>query len=260
MSSSRTECQFAVRFKGKSALVCGAGGGIGLATANQLLAAGIDVALADIKDQPADIANSAGQATYYQGDLSDEAFVSQLAADVAAAQGGIDYLVNTTGVLWFDRDRSVLEMDMDTWDRVFQINLKSFALSVRHVAAHMRARGGGAMVHIASIDALRGDGKPQDAYGAAKAGVIRLSKSLAIQLAPDAIRSNTILPGPVRSPMQARWADDPEALAALSAHIPLGRVGSAEDIAGACLFLLSDAAAFITGTELIVDGGCTARP
>ncbi len=260
MSSSRTECQFAVRFKGKSALVCGAGGGIGLATANQLLAAGIDVALADIKDQPADIANSAGQATYYQGDLSDEAFVSQLAADVAAAQGGIDYLVNTTGVLWFDRDRSVLEMDMDTWDRVFQINLKSFALSVRHVAAHMRTRGGGAMVHIASIDALRGDGKPQDAYGAAKAGVIRLSKSLAIQLAPDAIRSNTILPGPVRSPMQARWADDPEGLAALSAHIPLGRVGSADDIAGACLFLLSDAAAFITGTELIVDGGCTARP
>lgn len=260
MSSSRTECQFAVRFKGKSALVCGAGGGIGLATANQLLAAGINVALADIKDQPADIANSAGQATYYQGDLSDEAFVSQLAADVAAAQGGIDYLVNTTGVLWFDRDRSVLEMDMDTWDRVFQINLKSFALSVRHVAAHMRTRGGGAMVHIASIDALRGDGKPQDAYGAAKAGVIRLSKSLAIQLAPDAIRSNTILPGPVRSPMQARWADDPEGLAALSAHIPLGRVGSADDIAGACLFLLSDAAAFITGTELIVDGGCTARP
>jgi NAD(P)-dependent dehydrogenase (short-subunit alcohol dehydrogenase family) len=260
MSSSRTECQFAVRFKGKSALVCGAGGGIGLATANQLLAAGINVALADIKDQPVDIANSAGQATYYQGDLSDEAFVSQLAADVAAAQGGIDYLVNTTGVLWFDRDRSVLEMDMDTWDRVFQINLKSFALSVRHVAAHMRTRGGGAMVHIASIDALRGDGKPQDAYGAAKAGVIRLSKSLAIQLAPDAIRSNTILPGPVRSPMQARWADDPEGLAALSAHIPLGRVGSADDIAGACLFLLSDAAAFITGTELIVDGGCTARP
>jgi len=260
MSSSRTECQFAVRFKGKSALVCGAGGGIGLATANQLLAAGIDVALADIKDQPADIANSAGQATYYQGDLSDEAFVSQLAADVAAAQGGIDYLVNTTGVLWFDRDRSVLEMDMDTWDRVFQINLKSFALSVRHVAAHMRTRGGGAMVHIASIDALRGDGKPQDAYGAAKAGVIRLSKSLAIQLAPDAIRSNTILPGPVRSPMQARWADDSEGLAALSAHIPLGRVGSVDDIAGACLFLLSDAAAFITGTELIVDGGCTARP
>ncbi len=260
MSSSKTECSLAVHFKGTSALVCGAGGGVGLATANQLLATGIDVALADIKDQPADIANGPGQATYYQGDLSDEAFVSQLAADVAAAQGGIDYLVNTTGVLWFDRDRSVLEMDMDTWDRVFQINLKSFALSVRHVAAHMRARGGGAMVHIASIDALRGDGKPQDAYGAAKAGVIRLSKSLAIQLAPDAIRSNTILPGPVSSPMQTRWADDPQALAALSAQIPLGRVGSAEDIAGACLFLLSDAAAFITGTELIVDGGCTARP
>ncbi len=249
-----------MHFKGKSALVCGAGGGIGLATARELLAAGLDVALADIKDEPPGLAEGPGTATYYQGDLSNEAFVRSVAESTASAQGGIDYLVNTTGVLWFGRDMSVIDIDMDLWDQVFAVNLKSFALSARHVVPHMQAGNGGAMVHIASIDALRGDDKPQDAYGAAKAGVIRLSKSLAIQFASNGIRSNSILPGPVRSPMQSRWETNPDTLSALSAHVPLGRVGEPQDISAACLFLLSDEASFITGTELVVDGGCTALP
>ena len=124
----------------------------------------------------------------------------------------------------------------------------------------MKRSGGGAMVHIASVDALRGDSKPQDAYGAAKAGVVRLSKSLAIQFADDGIRSNTILPGPVISPMQARWENNPEALEAIRAYVPLGRPGAVQDVANAVLFLLSEKASFITGTELIVDGGCVAKP
>jgi len=247
-------------FKGTSALVCGAGGGIGLATANRLIRAGVDVALADLKDRPAALAEGPGRTLYLQGDLSNENFVESVVAQAVATHGGIDYLVNTTGVLWFGKDTSVMDMDMSVWDQVFSINLKSFALTARHAVPHMRSAGGGAMVHIASIDALRGDDKPQDAYGAAKAGVIRLSKSLAIQLAKEDIRSNAILPGPVRSPMQSRWETNPASLAALSAHVPLGRVGEPDDIAAACLFLLSDEAAFITGTELIVDGGCTARP
>ena len=102
-----------MRFKGKSALVCGAGGGIGLATARGLLAAGLDVALADIKDEPQGLADGPGRASYYQGDLSNEAFVRSVVEGAASSQGGIDYLVNTTGVLWFGRDTSVTEMDMD---------------------------------------------------------------------------------------------------------------------------------------------------
>ena len=90
--------------------------------------------------------------------------------------------------------------------------------------------------------------------------MIRLSKSLAIQFASNGIRSNSILPGPVRSPMQSRWETNPDTLSALSAHVPLGRVGEPQDISAACLFLLSDEASFITGTELVVDGGCTALP
>jgi 3-oxoacyl-[acyl-carrier protein] reductase len=174
--------------------------------------------------------------------------------------GRLDYLVNTTGVLLFGRDRSCLEMDLDAWDRVMTVNLKSFVLTIRHAVPAMKRAGGGAMVHFSSIDALRGDDRPQDAYGCSKAAIIRLSKSVAIQLARQRIRSNVILPGPVHTPMQARWDNDPAALQRLSDFVPLGRIGAVEDMANACLFLLSDKAGFITGTELIVDGGLTARP
>jgi 3-oxoacyl-[acyl-carrier protein] reductase len=115
------------------------------------------------------------------------------------------------------------------------------------------------MVHFGSIDALRADLTPQDAYAASKAAVIRFSKSIAIQFAADGIRSNVILPGPVLSPMQARWQGREDAQARVAAGIPLGRLGTTQDQSNACLFLLSDRASFITGTELIVDGGITAR-
>ncbi len=247
-------------FDHKIAVVAGAGGGMGLNIANDLIAAGALVALADIKPRPDDVTSGPGSATYHQGDATDEAFVKSVIAAVVEAHGGLDYLVNTTGVLWFEKDCSVVDMDMDVFDRVMAINLKSHALTARYAIPAMAASGGGAMVHIASVDGLRGDDKPQDAYGASKAAVIRLSKSLAIQFAGDGIRSNSILPGPVMSPMQARWEVQDDVLARIAAHVPLGRIGATQDIADACLFLLSDKASFITGTELIVDGGCTAKP
>jgi len=124
----------------------------------------------------------------------------------------------------------------------------------------MKRTGGGAMVHIASIQALRGDDRPQDAYQASKAAIISLSKSLAIQFAADDIRSNVLVPGGTESPMQERWNRDPALKAAAAASVPLGRVGKTQDMANAALFLLSGKASFITGTELIVDGGRTALP
>ena len=247
-------------FTGKAAVVAGGGGGMGLAIVRNLAAEGAQVTVMDIKPEPVELAGSKGKVDYHQGDVTDEAFVRDVVERTTRKTGRLDYLVNTTGVLWFDRDKSCVEMDMAVWDRVLDINLKSFALTARHAIPHMKATGGGAMVHIASTDAARGDERPQDAYGAAKAGVVRLSKSLAIQFAGDGIRSNTILPGPVHTPMQARWDNNSEAIAAINSHVPLGRVGEAEDIANAALFLLSDKASYITGTELIVDGGCMAKP
>ena len=115
------------------------------------------------------------------------------------------------------------------------------------------------MVHFASIDALRAEVKPQDAYAVSKAAVIRFSKSIAVQFAEAGIRSNVILPGPVLSPMQDRWRGKEDVQAEVAAGIPLGRLGTTQDQSDACLFLLSPRASFITGTELVVDGGITAR-
>ena len=246
-------------FEGKVAYVAGAGG-MGLRIARDLIQAGAHVALADVKPAPGELPSGPGGNQYFEGDLTDDGFVEKTMAEWERRHGRLDYLVNTTGVLLFGRDRSCLEMDLDVWDRVMTVNLKSFVLTIRHAVPAMKRSGGGAMVHFSSIDALRGDDRPQDAYGCSKAAIIRLSKSVAIQLARQRIRSNVILPGPVHTPMQARWDNDPAALQRLSDFVPLGRIGTVEDMANACLFLLSDKAGFITGTELIVDGGLTARP
>ncbi len=244
-------------FSGKVALGAGAGGGRGLAIAKDLIAAGAEVGLADLKAAPPNIPDGH---LYHQGDLTDPAFVARAVAETVARFGRLDYLVNTAGVLWFDRDTSFADMDLAVWDRVLAINLKSFVLTARFAVPEMKRAGGGAMVHFSSIDALCGDPRPQDAYGAAKAAVIRLSKSIAVQFAGDGIRSNAILPGGTLSPMQTRWKDDPQAAGQAAAHVPLGRLGTPQDMSAACLFLLSDKASYITGTELIVDGGVTALP
>jgi len=244
--------------KSKVAVVAGAGGGIGLAVANMLIAEGASVVLADVKDMPDGITDGPGSYVYKQGDLSDESFVADVFESATTMFGRLDYLVNTLGVLWFDRDKSVVTMDMDVWDTVFKINLKSFALTSRYAVPAMKKSGGGAMVHFSSIDATGGDPKPQDAYAISKAAVIRLSKGLAVQFAADGIRSNSILPGPTMSPMQSRWEGKDDVQQKIGAMIPLGRLGHVDDLANAAMFLLSDKAAWITGTELVVDGGITA--
>jgi 3-oxoacyl-[acyl-carrier protein] reductase len=118
----------------------------------------------------------------------------------------------------------------------------------------------GSMVHVSSVDALSGDDKPQDAYGASKAAMIRLSKSLAIQFASYNIRSNIVLPGPIETPMQDRWKKNPKSKKQLSRMIPLQRIGRPKDVANTILFLLSNEGSYITGTEITVDGGLTSRP
>jgi 3-oxoacyl-[acyl-carrier protein] reductase len=249
-----------IKFSGNTALVAGAGGGMGLEIANQLIQQGINVAMADVKDQPADICDGPGKWHYHQCDLTEADDVANLVKATRAEFGDIDYLANTLGVLWFGRDVAAEEIDMSVWDQVFNINLRSIVLLVKHVVPSMRNTGAGAMVHFSSIDALSGDPVPQDAYGASKAALVRLSKSLAVQYAGQKIRSNVILPGPALTPLQERWQGKPDVQAEVGEQIPLGRLGNAEDMANAALFLLSDNASYITGIELIVDGGLTAMP
>ena len=172
----------------------------------------------------------------------------------------IDYIVNAAGVLWFDKDLGLEKIKTDIWDKVFSINLKSMMVLLKKILPNMKKNKFGSIVNISSIDALSGDDKPQEAYGASKAAMIRLSKSIAIQYANKNIRSNSILPGPVDTPMQKRWKKNPNAKKNLTKIIPLQRVGKPENIADTVLFLLSEQSSFITGTEIIVDGGLKARP
>jgi NAD(P)-dependent dehydrogenase (short-subunit alcohol dehydrogenase family) len=245
-----------MQFGGRVAVVTGAGGGMGLAIAQGLLAEGADVVGIDLKERPPALAD----AGYEQGDVSDDGFAGAAIARAAAAHGRLDYLVNAAGVLLFGEDKSLVDVELAVWQRVIAINLTGAMLCARHAIPAMRRSGGGALVHFSSIQCLRGDDRPQDAYQVAKAGIIALSKSIAIQFASEKIRSNVILPGPTESPMQARWQAAPEMKHRTAAAVPLGRVGSVDDMAAACLFLLSERAAFITGTELVVDGGLMARP
>lgn len=249
-----------MQFTGTKALVTGAGGGMGLAVANDLISRGIDVFMVDAKPEPSGIADGPGGYSFLSTDLRTETNVNAAVDAAIAFLGRIDYFVNTIGVLWLGRDRSAIDIDLDVWDAVFDINLKLDVLLCRKVIPEMKRIGGGSIVHFSSIDALRGDPSPQDAYGASKAALIRLSKSLAIQFAADGIRSNVVIPGPTLTPMQERWDDDAESRDRVAAAIPLGRLGEATDMAAVCVFLLSDNAGYITGTEIVVDGGLTALP
>lgn len=240
-------------FRGRVAVVTGAGGGMGLEISRLFLDAGGSVAAIDLKPRPAELAESE-RCLYAQGDLADEAFVKQAVNGAARQCGRIDYLANVAGVLWFGRDVSLLSMDLDVWDKVFEINLKSMVHTARAAVPHMRRQGGGAMVHFSTVQCLRGDAVPQDAYAASKAGVSAISKSLAMQLAAEGIRSNTIFPGLTLTPLQSRW-DTPEKVAAVGRSIPMRRVGTPRELAYAALFLLSDGASYITGVDLVVDGG-----
>ena len=245
-------------FTGRHAVVTGAGGGMGEAIATMLLAAGATVTALDIKPLPEALALVGDRLDYKQGDLADAAFIAESIAAAGTRRGSIDYLVNVAGVLWFGRDKSVLDMDMAVWDQVFDINLKAMGLTARAAVPFIRKTGrGGAMVHFSPIQWLRGDPKPQDAYQASKAGVCALSKSLAMQLAAEGIRSNAICPGMALTPLQARW--DAETVKAVGNYAPLGRVGTAQDMANAALFLLSDASSYITGIDVPVDGGLLMR-
>ena len=248
-----------LNFKGKTAVVTGASGGMGLKTVDKLCSSGIKVLMLDIKEPPKKYLKNKN-IKFSKLDVTKLTDLKIAIENFYLKYKSIDYLINTTGVLWFDKDMSVTNIDFQTWEKVFDINLKSMAYLAKLIIPKMKKNKFGSQVHISSIDALSGDNKPQDAYGASKAAMIRLSKSIAIQFASYNIRSNIILPGPIETPMQKRWKKNPKAKKNLAKLIPLQRIGKPGDIANAILFLLSDESQYITGIELIIDGGISSKP
>ena len=249
-----------LNFKGKSAVVTGACGGMGLEVSRSLSKSGISVLMLDIKAPEKSFLEKNQNCVFKRVDVTNLKNLKSKIDQFFKKNKSIDYLINTTGVLWFDKDVSAVDIQTVTWDKVFEINLKSMMYLSKIIVPLMKKNKFGSMVHISSIDALSGDDKRQDAYGASKAAMIRLSKSLAIQFASDNIRSNIILPGPIETGMQKRWKKNPKAKKNLEKFIPLKRVGKPTDISNACVFLLSDQANYITGTEITIDGGLTAKP
>jgi NAD(P)-dependent dehydrogenase (short-subunit alcohol dehydrogenase family) len=250
------------RLAGKVALITGAGMGIGREAALLFAEEGARVVVADI-DAPAAtetvsaIEKAGGAALAVAGDVALEADVARMVEDGVARFGALHVLYHNAGVLWKDRDRSVLETDERWWDRVMAINLKSAFWVTKHGVPELRKAGGGAIVLMGSVSALVGFTRAQDAYTAAKGGLISLTKSLAIQFAKDGIRCNIIHPGIVDTPLQAPYLT--EAIRReFETGIPLGRIARPREIASVALFLASDDASFMTGAELVVDGGFTA--
>jgi len=247
-------------YKGKSAIITGASGGMGLEISKKLSQNNISVLMLDLQSPSKEFLNNNKNCEFKKVDVTNFKRLKIYIDTFYKKHKRLDYLVNTTGVLWFDKDVSAMNIDSNVWDKVFEINLKSMMYLSKIIVPKMIKNKFGSMVHLSSIDALSGDDKPQDAYGASKAAMIRLSKSFAIQFASEKIRSNIILPGPIDTGMQIRWKKNPNAKKNLEKFIPLNKVGKPEDISNASLFLLSDQASYITGTELIVDGGLTAKP
>ena len=247
-------------YRGKNAIVTGASGGMGLEISKMLSENNINVLMLDVKSPGKTFLNENENCMFAKVDATNFKKFKSIIEKFHKKNKTIDYLVNTIGVLWFNKDVSAADIKPDIWDKVFEINLKSMMYLSKIILPLMKKNNFGSMVHISSIDALSGDDKPQDAYGASKAAMIRLSKSLAIQFAAKNIRSNIILPGPIETGMQKRWKKNPKAKKNLEKFIPLQRVGKPEDISNACMYLLSDQASYITGIEMIVDGGITSKP
>jgi NAD(P)-dependent dehydrogenase (short-subunit alcohol dehydrogenase family) len=251
------------RLAGKVAFITGAGMGMGREAAVLFARHGARVGVVDVneaaaKETVALIEKIGGQGLATIGDVAVEADVERTIAETIARFGALHVLYNNAGVLWKDRDRSVLETDERQWDRVMAINLKSVFWVTKHGIPHLRRAGGGSVINVGSVSALAGFTRAQDAYTAAKGAIISLTKSLAIQFARDRIRCNVIHPGIVDTPLQAPYLNE-ELRKEFQTGIPLGRIAHPREIAFAALFLASEESAFMTGAELVVDGGFTAQ-
>ena len=252
----------AQRLKDKVALITGAGNGIGREASLLFASEGARVIVADVDEAAAKetvrlAGASGGQAVAAAGDVAVEADVARMIEEGVRRFGGLHVLYNNAGVLWKDRDRSVLETDERWWDRVMAINLKSVFWVTKHGIPHLQRAGGGSVIVMGSVSALVGFTRAQDAYTAAKGGLISLTKSLAIQFARDRVRCNIIHPGIVDTPLQAPYLTD-ALRKEFEAGIPLGRIATPREIASVALFLASDDSSYMTGAELTVDGGFTA--
>ncbi|MFI7439305.1 SDR family NAD(P)-dependent oxidoreductase [Nonomuraea indica] len=248
-----------MRFAGKSVLVTGGGSGIGRATALAFAREGARVVVAGRGREPLEetvkLAEEAGgRATAITADVTRAADVERLVSGAVAAYGGLDVAVNNAGVLTAG---PVAEMDEADWARTFEVNVTGVMLSMKHEIRHMRAGGGGVIVNVGSNLGPYKRVPGMGAYAASKAAVSALSRTAALECIGDGIRINTVSPGAHDTSM-SRLPGETDDERAARLGMPIGRVGTLREAAGAILWLASDDAGFAVGHDLVVDGGATA--
>jgi len=247
------------RLEGKVAFITGAGGVLGRASADLFAREGARVTAVDVVADTAGetarrIVEAGGAAIALRADVADEEQVRTAVAATLDHWGTLDVLFNNAGVMPH-QDRSVLDMDTVLWDEIYAVNVRGGALCCKYAIPLMIAAGGGAVVNMSSFVALMGSTNAQEGYGASRGAVIALTRSLAVQFGRRNIRVNALCPGPIDTAhVRAFFADEAARQRRLD-RIPLGRFGRPDDVAELALYLASDAASWLTGQAIMLDGG-----
>ncbi|MGW1126688.1 3-oxoacyl-ACP reductase [Streptomyces sp. NPDC002526] len=243
------------RLVGRTAVITGAGSGIGLATAHRLASEGAHVVCGDIDAKAGEAAAEAVGGTFVRVDVTDPGQVAELFRTADDTYGSVDIAFNNAGISP-PEDDSILTTELEAWKRVQDVNLTSVYLCCKAALPYMRRQGRGSIINTASFVARMGAATSQISYTASKGGVLAMTRELGVQFAREGIRVNALCPGPVNTPLlQELFAKDPERAARRLVHIPLGRFAEATEIAAAVAFLASDDASFVNATDFLVDGG-----
>ena len=250
-----------MRLEGKVALISGGSRGMGAYEAELFVQEGAKVVVGDVREDEGHslvdkIIKGGGDAVFVRLDVTSETDWTAAVNEAANRYGKLDVLVNNAGV---SARGSIEETSVEDWDRVMGINSKGVFLGTRSAIPEMRKAGGGSIINISSQLGLVGMGESSPQYQASKGAVRIFSKSAAIQYASEGIRVNSVHPGPVVTPMTEARRSDAEVRKRMISRIPLGRYGESEDVAYGVLYLASDESSFVTGSELVIDGGWTAQ-
>jgi NAD(P)-dependent dehydrogenase (short-subunit alcohol dehydrogenase family) len=248
------------RLRGKVAIITGSASGLGRVAAELFAREGAKVVVADIIEgsEAVDaILAAGGRASYVHCDVTNEQSVAAAVAHTVDAYGSLDVMFNNAGVMLADDDDPV-STPIETYERTMDINVKGVLLGCRAAIPVMEKQGRGSIVNVASFVAHMGAATPQVAYTASKGAVLALTREIAVIYARRGIRANSLCPGPVMTPLLAKFLSDDAKRERRLVHIPMGRFGAPEEIAQGALFLASDESSWMTGQSLIIDGGITA--
>ena len=248
------------RLEGKVALISGGARGQGAVEARMFAEEGASVVIGDILDDQgrqteAELQELGYQVTYVHLDVTNESDWQSAVQTAVSAYGKLDILLNNAGILI---RKNIEETTVEDWDRIFAVNSKGVFLGTKAAIPAMRENGGGSIINISSTAGLVGSPNGSASYTATKGSVRLFTKSTAIQHARDGIRCNSIHPGPIETDMIADTLNDPDNMALRMQRLPLGRVGKPSEIAYGAIYLASDESSFVTGSELVIDGGTTA--